>query len=174
MSTTDPRAKITLTPANIASIEAMGWKFMPKEWQWMKFDADDKRTAIQGDETWAANLLDAGVAPDGFDFVIPAGPARIAIQEFWVDIHGAESACGQQMIEAGMEPAHAMMAMVDSLIKRAAALACATATAYLGRDPDPAKWRDATDKVFALAAEGAKKVFAEHAEAFDAAREADS
>lgn len=40
------------------SLERMGWEFLqygPSEWQWIKFDADGRRVAIQGDATWRSD-----------------------------------------------------------------------------------------------------------------------
>lgn len=100
--------------------------------------------------------------PAGYDFVIRDKRAMAALNEYSAAIVAAEAACGLKLTEEfGLEESHAMSAMTTRLLLRAVCLACSTAIAYLGREPDPERWRKTTDMIFAAVAPEAKKVFAD-------------
>lgn len=61
------------------------------------------------------------------------------------------------LVADGASEADAASAVVNVLITRAAGQACRNATQLLGREPDPEKWRRATDKAFVLAAKRTAK-----------------
>src|SRR5258708_5649246 len=110
--------------------------------------------------------------PEGFDFVIKGPGAIKALNDYSDALAVAEENYGAIMVSLyGVPEAHAMSAMVNRLLTRAACLACGTAIEYLGREPDPERWRKATYTIFAEVANCAKAVFDAHAKIDAAAAE---